>query len=59
MTKFNPVTEELLAELRAVVGDEFVKCDEETLNRYKSDEEPDPKFHHLPERTSVHRLQHS
>lgn len=49
MTKFNPVTEELLAELRAVVGNEFVKCDEETLNRYKSDEEPDPKFHHLPE----------
>ena len=42
MTKFNPVTEEVLAELRAIVGAEFVKNDPETLERYKTDEEPDP-----------------
>ena len=49
MTKFNPVTEEVLAELRGIVGAEFVKNDAETLERYKTDEEPDPHYHHLPE----------
>ena len=49
MTKFNPVTEEVLAELRSIVGAEFVKNDAETLERYKTDEEPDPHYHHLPE----------
>ena len=49
MTKFNPVTEEVLAELRGIVGAEFVKNDPETLERYKTDEEPDPHYHHLPE----------
>jgi glycolate oxidase len=49
MSKYNPVTAELLEELRAVVGAEFVKNDPETLERYKTDEEPDPHYHHLPE----------
>ena len=49
MTKFNPVTEEVLEALRAIVGAEFVKNDVETLERYKTDEEPDPHYHHLPE----------
>ena len=49
MTKFNPVTEEVLEALRAIVGAEFVKNDAETLERYKTDEEPDPHYHHLPE----------
>ena len=38
MTKFNPVTEEVLEALRAIVGAEFVKNDVETLERYKTDE---------------------
>ena len=49
MTKYNPVTEEVLEALRAAVGAEYVKCDAETLERYKTDEEPDPHYHHLPE----------
>ena len=49
MTKYNPVTEEVLEALRAAVGAEYVKTDAETLERYKTDEEPDPHYHHLPE----------
>ena len=32
-TKFNPVTPELLAELRQVVGDKYVKTDEDYLEK--------------------------
>lgn len=46
---YNPVTEEVLVALRAALGEEFVKNDPETLERYKTDEEPDPHYHHLPE----------
>lgn len=46
---YNPVTEEVLAALRAALGEEFVKNDPETLERYKTDEEPDAHYHHLPE----------
>ena len=49
MTKYNPVTEEVLEELRKAVGAEHVKNDAETLERYKTDEEPDAHYHHLPE----------
>ena len=49
MTQYNPVTEEVLEALRAAIGAENVKVDEETLDRYKTDEETDPRFHHLPE----------
>ena len=49
MTTYNPVTEEVLEALRAAVGAEHVKNDAETLERYKTDEEPDPHYHHLPE----------
>ena len=49
MTAYNPVTEEVLVALREVLGAENVKIDEETLDRYKTDEETDPRYHHLPE----------
>ena len=49
MTNYNPVTEEVLEELRKAVGAEHVKNDVETLERYKTDEEPDAHYHHLPE----------
>ena len=35
---FNPVTPELLDELRNVLGDKFVKTDEDYLERYQTDE---------------------
>ncbi len=49
MYKYNPVTEEVLDQLRSVLGAENVKVDQETLDRYKTDEETDPRYHHLPE----------
>ena len=49
MTAYNPVTEDVLVALREVLGAENVKVDEETLDRYKTDEETDPRYHHLPE----------
>ena len=49
MTTYNPVTEEVLEALRAALGTENVKVDEDTLDRYKTDEETDPRYHHLPE----------
>ena len=49
MSTYNPVTEEVLNSLREALGAENVKIDEETLDRYKTDEETDPRYHHLPE----------
>ena len=46
MTNYKPVTEEVLEELRKAVGAEHVKNDAETLERYKTDEEPDAHYHH-------------
>ena len=45
MTNYKPVTEEVLEELRKAVGAEHVKNDAETLERYKTDEEPDAHYH--------------
>jgi glycolate oxidase len=49
MSNYKPVTEEVLQELRAAVGAEYVYNDVEKLNQYKTDEETDVRFHHLPE----------
>ena len=49
MDKYNPVTPELLEELVKVVGADNVKTDAETLDRFKTDEETDPRLMHLPE----------
>ena len=49
MSTYNPVTEDVLVALRDALGAENVKIDEETLDRYKTDEETDPRYHHLPE----------
>ena len=49
MSKYNPVTPEVLEELKKIVGEKNVKTDEETLEHYKTDEETDPKLMHRPE----------
>jgi len=49
MSKYNPVTDEVLDALRVIVGAEDVKTDAEILEKYKTDEEQDPRYHHLPE----------
>ena len=47
--KYNPVTPELVEELKKVVGDRYVKTDEEYLEQYQTDEEGNPHFFKKPE----------
>ncbi len=49
MRTYAKVGPELLAELAAALGAENVLTEPETLDRYKTDEETDPKMFHLPE----------
>ena len=49
MNKYNAITSELLEKLKNIVGDRFVVVDPEKLEIYKTDEEANPKYHHLPE----------
>ena len=49
MSKYNPVTPEVLEELKKIAGEKNVRTDEETLEHYKTDEETDPKLMHRPE----------
>lgn len=46
---YNPVTPELVEELKKVVGDHYVKTDEEYLEQYQTDEEGNPHFFKKPE----------
>jgi len=49
-TKYNPVTPEIAAELKAIVGDAYVVHDDpERLEAYSHDEIPDPQYAHSPE----------
>lgn len=49
MSEYNKVTEEVIAALRQAVGEAYVYVDSEKLEQYKTDEETDVRFHHLPE----------
>ncbi len=49
MRKYNPVNQEVIEALKAVVGAEHVFADAERLEKYKTDEETDPRFFHTPE----------
>ncbi len=46
---YNPVTPELVEALKKVVGDHYVKTDEEYLEQYQTDEEGNPHFFKKPE----------
>lgn len=46
---YNPVTPELVEALKKVVGDRYVKTDEEYLEQYQTDEEGNPHFFKKPE----------
>ncbi|MDO4177850.1 MAG: FAD-binding oxidoreductase [Phascolarctobacterium sp.] len=47
--QYNKVSTAMLDELKNILGADFVYTDEPTLDRYKTDDEPDPKFFHVPE----------
>ena len=49
MSKYEPVSAEVVAALQTALGAEYVRTDAETLEKYKTDEETDHRYHHLPE----------
>ena len=49
MQKYNPVTPEILAELKTIVGEKFAFADAEKGEAYSRDETPDTKYACLPE----------
>ncbi len=49
MPKYKMVDSTVLAELIKIVGEANVTTDPEKLENYKTDEETNPKYHHLPE----------
>ncbi len=47
---YNPVTENIVNELRRIVGEKYVLYgDADALEPYSHDETPDPKYAHMPE----------
>lgn len=46
---FNPVTKELVDALVDALGEHKVKQDPDILQSYQTDQEGDPRFHHMPE----------
>jgi glycolate oxidase len=49
MSKYNLMNPELLEALKDVLGERFVSVDPEKLDKYKTDEEANPEYHHMPE----------
>ena len=49
MQQYNPVTLEILTELKAIVGEKYAFSDPDKLETYSRDETPDNKYAHLPE----------
>lgn len=49
MSTYNPVTPEIVSQLKAIVGEKFATVDPDKLETYKTDEEANPIFHHKPE----------
>lgn len=46
---YQAITEEIIKELKEIVGDKYVTNSPEKLEMYKTDEEANPKYHHKPE----------
>jgi glycolate oxidase len=49
MEKYNPVTPEIIAKLKEIVGEKNVITDPNGLETYKTDQETDPHLFHTPE----------
>ena len=49
MQKYNPVTTEILVELKNIVGSKYAFADPEKMEAYSRDETPDSKYACLPE----------
>ena len=49
MSEYKPVTNEVIEALKAAVGSEYVLTEPAKLDAYKTDEETNPHYFHLPE----------
>lgn len=49
MRTYNPITSEVIAKLKAIVGDKYVKTDYDILTQYQTDYESNPRYFHVPE----------
>lgn len=49
MENYNPITQEVLEKLNALVGEKYVWTDPDHLEQYKTDEETDPRLFRTPE----------
>lgn len=49
MSKYNPVSPQIIEALKQIVGDKNVVVDPEKLYPYSHDEVTEPRYHHLPE----------
>ncbi len=49
MKKYQPITPEIIAELKKIVGEQYVLTSLPARERYQTDEETDPKLFHVPE----------
>lgn len=49
MRTYNPITSEVIAKLKAIVGDKYVKTDHDILTQYQTDYESNPRYFHVPE----------
>ena len=49
MSEYKPVTSEVIEALKTAVGSEYVLTEPEKLDAYKTDEETNPHYFHLPE----------
>ena len=49
MRTYNPITSEVIAQLKAIVGDKYVKTDHDILTQYQTDYESNPRYFHVPE----------
>lgn len=49
MPKYNPVSSEVLAELKSILGEKNVTVDPDKLHTYSHDEVTETRYHHMPE----------
>lgn len=49
MSKYNKINREILVALEAILGAEYVLTAPEILDKYKTDEETNPRYFHIPE----------
>ena len=49
MKTYQPITPEIIAKLKAIVGDKYVKTDKDLLIQYQTDYETNPAMFHVPD----------